>query len=499
MTHRRWVSALSALALAFPATALGAHTGGTRSHATPATSGRLGRALLLGLGSGYYSRHGSPHVRVIQRRLALAGYTPGPIDGRFGSMTWRAVVAFQAARGLQVDGIVGPQTRDALTQSSVVLSPGAGDRPAGSERVRVLQRRLARAGYAPGPIDGHYGLLTERAVRRFQAAHGFRVDGVAGPHTLARVGEPARSVHRSQRQPRVPASPPAHGRGRPGQSPARPGVALPGVAPPNHRGSAPFTGGLLILCALGLALILTAWLYSRRRSSNRISPIPLAAVNGNEPAALVRNTNLVEPFSHHAATVETNMTPVATSNAPVATNGTSNGAGKPNPGAAPNGRGAPPNGRGAAIEQSGAPLDGEAAYRRADRHGDAAGAFNLGVLLEERGAIDEAEAAYRRAVQRGHGAAASNLGVLLEERGASIEAEAAYRRADRDGDATGAFNLGVLLEERGAMAEAEAAYRRAVKRGRGEIANIARAALLDFRGGRQESTAGLGTSGHDDA
>jgi len=41
----------------------------------------------------------------------------------------------------------------------------------------------------------------------------------------------------------------------------------------------------------------------------------------------------------------------------------------------------------------------EAAYRRADKHGDGGGAFHLGVLLQQRGELEGAEAAYRRAVQ----------------------------------------------------------------------------------------------------
>ena len=41
----------------------------------------------------------------MQRRLTAAGYDTGGTDGRTGSMTAAAVSAFQAARGLPVDGM----------------------------------------------------------------------------------------------------------------------------------------------------------------------------------------------------------------------------------------------------------------------------------------------------------------------------------------------------------------------------------------------------------
>jgi len=104
--------------------------------------------------------------------------------------------------------------------------------------------------------------------------------------------------------------------------------------------------------------------------------------------------------------------------------------------------------------------------------------------------VAEAEAAYRRAVDRGHDGAATNLGVLLEEHGALDEAEAAYRRAVEHGAAAASFNLGVLLEERGDLAGAEEAYHCAEERGDDNVANVARAALLDLRGQPQAAGAG---------
>ncbi|WFE33987.1 D-Ala-D-Ala carboxypeptidase family metallohydrolase [Micromonospora sp. WMMD975] len=55
--------------------------------------------------------------------------------------------------------------------------------------VRELQIRVAGwAGYGDiVHIDGQYGPETAAAVKRFQAAYGLRVDGIAGPQTYAKI------------------------------------------------------------------------------------------------------------------------------------------------------------------------------------------------------------------------------------------------------------------------------------------------------------------------
>jgi len=52
----------------------------------------------------------SDRVREIQQGLKLAGFNPGPIDGRLGPRTKSAVSDFQMAHGLEADGKVGPKT-----------------------------------------------------------------------------------------------------------------------------------------------------------------------------------------------------------------------------------------------------------------------------------------------------------------------------------------------------------------------------------------------------
>jgi peptidoglycan hydrolase-like protein with peptidoglycan-binding domain len=124
-------------------------------------------------------------VRQLQQALTDLGYAPGPIDGNFGPRTESAVRAFQADRGIGVDGVVGPVTWlniDEADQSEPTVRLGSRGNP-----VRRLQKRLTLAGYDTGGVDGIFGPKTEAAVRVFQQDHGLAVDGIVGPRTWAEV------------------------------------------------------------------------------------------------------------------------------------------------------------------------------------------------------------------------------------------------------------------------------------------------------------------------
>lgn len=128
-------------------------------------------------------------VRVLQNSLTDLGYSVGTIDAHFGPNTQTAVKKFQAAVGLGVDGVVGRETKTAISglkfpnSSKDVLSIGS----KGSD-VKVLQKSLKTNGFEAGNPDGIFGPITLKAVLSFQKYNGLWVDGLVGPKTKRSLG-----------------------------------------------------------------------------------------------------------------------------------------------------------------------------------------------------------------------------------------------------------------------------------------------------------------------
>jgi peptidoglycan hydrolase-like protein with peptidoglycan-binding domain len=164
-------------------------------------STRLGDMTGLVDGQGLLRRgsHGTA-VRLLQQALSRLGHAPGMVDGVFGPLTERAVIAFQRARGIDVDGLVGSQSRAEistlwrLSDAASLLGVGGRVLDVGARGwdVRELQTLLAAVGHDPGPADGVFGSRTATAVRSFQASAGLPVDGLVGGQTrrslMERVG-----------------------------------------------------------------------------------------------------------------------------------------------------------------------------------------------------------------------------------------------------------------------------------------------------------------------
>lgn len=125
----------------------------------------------------------------VQTKLVALGYDV-PADERagfFGEGTLDSVRAFQQARGLIVDGIVGPDTWRELVEASWKL----GDRVLylraphmRGDDVRDLQDRLATMGFDTGRVDGIFGPQTQIALLEFQRNYGLRSDGIVADDSL---------------------------------------------------------------------------------------------------------------------------------------------------------------------------------------------------------------------------------------------------------------------------------------------------------------------------
>jgi len=105
-------------------------------------------------------------VEALQARLKTLGFDPGPIDGIFGSGTEAAVKAFQRARGLAADGVVGPLTWGRLDASGGTRPPSPWStpaRPPSGVAGRVLAEARRHLGFREGPnndnpFSAHFGV-----------------------------------------------------------------------------------------------------------------------------------------------------------------------------------------------------------------------------------------------------------------------------------------------------------------------------------------------------
>ncbi|MEK6327849.1 MAG: peptidoglycan-binding protein [Actinomycetota bacterium] len=185
----------------------------------PVTAAALSsQAVVIAPGSGYGEPNGSPSVRALQKQLLRAGERPGPLDGRFGSLTEAAVKRFQGRHGLAVDGIVGEATGGMLASRFAAQAPersqARAPRPEGptakpeprakAEPKPIKESRPARVGKAKptsNPDDSGFELpdwmagLAMAAVLALLLAGALALAKRRGGALALALGRPARRRH----------------------------------------------------------------------------------------------------------------------------------------------------------------------------------------------------------------------------------------------------------------------------------------------------------------
>ncbi|MDQ1730137.1 MAG: N-acetylmuramoyl-L-alanine amidase [Pseudonocardiales bacterium] len=131
---------------------------------------------------------GVAEIRRILASLGLLANTDPATGDLVDSSAELAIRAFQQRRGLTIDGLVGPETWQALLSAKWrlgdrVLAHNAGYQLVGDD-VTELQRQLLEIGYNAGRLDGRFGASTAAALRSFQSEIGLIPDGICGPQTL---------------------------------------------------------------------------------------------------------------------------------------------------------------------------------------------------------------------------------------------------------------------------------------------------------------------------
>ncbi len=134
-----------------------------------------------------YLRIGEKHpiVLKLQQRLMDLGFMDNdePTD-YYGEVTQSAVKIYQRQNQLAQDGIIGPETLEAiLSPDAKYYAAQKGDE--GTDITRI-QSRLYELGYlaSDSEVTGSFGDATEEAVMKMQSVNGLDQDGKVGRKTL---------------------------------------------------------------------------------------------------------------------------------------------------------------------------------------------------------------------------------------------------------------------------------------------------------------------------
>lgn len=154
----------------------------------------------------------SPRVAEVRTTLARLGLMPDYAgdaiqqdspqwsgdDDLFDDDLRDALLAFQQSRGIRADGVIRDSTLKILREASYVLGARvlAFDPlgPLTGDDIVQLQKVLQDLGFFDTRIDGHFGPLTDAAVREYQLNYALEPDGVCGPKTFRALSYLGRRV-----------------------------------------------------------------------------------------------------------------------------------------------------------------------------------------------------------------------------------------------------------------------------------------------------------------
>jgi peptidoglycan hydrolase-like protein with peptidoglycan-binding domain len=138
-------------------------------------------------------------VRTWQAQMATRGWDV-VVDGAFGPGCRSTALAFQREKGLDADGVVGPETWHATWAAPIAAGTSPPEGPAGGiappypgrvleigvsgDDVRQWQAQMATRGWVLD-ADGDFGPRSREVATRFQSGAHLIADGVVGPATWA--------------------------------------------------------------------------------------------------------------------------------------------------------------------------------------------------------------------------------------------------------------------------------------------------------------------------
>lgn len=126
-------------------------------------------------------------VRRLERALRRTPDLGITVDGVFSPALEATVKDFQTGAGLTADGIVGPQTWNALPDGGPMplLQEGSTGAVVQSLQTLLTNGAAGQWNVTPQGIDGNFGPHTKASVEAFQSWGGVTVDGVVGDQTWA--------------------------------------------------------------------------------------------------------------------------------------------------------------------------------------------------------------------------------------------------------------------------------------------------------------------------